>query len=486
MLFNSVSFAIFLPIVFFCYWFIFNRNVKTQNLLLLLSSYFFYGCWDWRFISLLIFSTALDFYSGIKIYEASTKKRKKSWLWLSVCVNVGLLGFFKYYNFFVDSFSDFLSLFGVSNNPWILNIILPIGISFYTFHGLSYVIDIYKEKIKPEENFVAYGVFVSFFPLLVAGPIERATHLLPQVKKNRVFNYSNAIDGLKQILWGLFKKMVIADNCGVIVDNVFTNYNSVSGSTLFLAGILFHIQIYCDFSGYTDIALGVARLFGIELLQNFRFPFFAKSFEDYWRRWHISLSSWFKDYLYIPMGGGRKGVISKIRNIFIVFAVSGFWHGAKWTFVIWGLLNATFLVFELLFNQLKSSVEPVKSYFPTNKLIITLEEAARIVFIFLVLAFAFLFYRSDTLEQAVSILRTIFSKSSFSLPYIAATRRGGLVILLSFFFLVEWIGKSNKYAIETILERYSRTVRWLFYAFIVCLIDLYSIGDSVRFIYFKF
>ena len=484
MLFNSINFAIFLPIVFFCYWFIFNKNVSVQNSLLLGASYFFYGCWDWRFVSLLLFSTVLDYYSGIKIYEASTKRIKKNWLWLSICVNVGLLAFFKYYNFFIESFVDFLLLFGINSNPWLLNIILPVGISFYTFHGLSYIIDIYKERIKPEKNLIIYGVFVSFFPLLIAGPIERATHLLPQIKKKRVFDYANATEGLKQMLWGFFKKMVIADNCGFIVDSIFSNYNSLSGSTLFLGGMLFHIQVYCDFSGFSDIAVGVARLFGIELMQNFRFPLFANSLVDIWRRWHISLSSWLKDYLYIPLGGGRGTLLSKIRNIFIVFAVSGFWHGAKWTFIIWGLINAFFLVIELIIKQTLYPNDSNKTI--ENTLIPSFKLLIQMGVTFLAVAMTRFFYRSDTLTQALSMYKTIFSKSFFSLPSITNTRGSVLVMLMFFFFLIEWLGKDNKYAIATIFKNNSQTLRWLFYSFIISMITLYGIGDGIRFIYFNF
>ena len=308
MLFNSISFAIFLPIVFSLYWLL-RKNIKFQNILLLVASYYFYGCWDWRFMFLLAFSTFLDYYSGIKIEEATSKSLKKMWLIISVGINLGFLGVFKYYNFFADSFAEFLGNFGLNVHPWTLQIILPVGISFYTFHGLSYIIDIYKDRIKAERNIVDYSVFVSFFPLLVAGPIERATHLLPQIKKERVFNYSQAVDGMRQILWGLFKKMVIADNCAIYANEIFSNPESQSGSNLVLGAIFFTFQIYGDFSGYSDIALGVARLFGIELLKNFNYPYFSRDIAEFWRRWHISLSTWFRDYLYIPLGGGYTNLV---------------------------------------------------------------------------------------------------------------------------------------------------------------------------------
>lgn len=323
MLFNSISFAIFLPIVFALYWLL-RKNLKFQNILLLVASYYFYGCWDWRFMFLLGFSTFLDYYSGIKIEEATSQHLKKIWLTISIGINLGFLGFFKYYNFFADSFAEMLNGFGFEVHPWTLQIILPVGISFYTFHGLSYIIDIYYGRLKAERNIVDYSVFVSFFPLLVAGPIERATHLLPQIKKKRVFDYSQAVDGMRQILWGLFKKMVIADNCAIYANEIFSNPESQSGSNLVLGAIFFTFQIYGDFSGYSDIALGVARLFGINLLKNFNYPYFSRDIAEFWRRWHISLSTWFRDYLYIPLGGSKGGNWMRVRNTFIIFIVSGF------------------------------------------------------------------------------------------------------------------------------------------------------------------
>ena len=283
------------------YWFVANKDLRLQNILLLISSYFFYACWDWRFLFLLMFSTLLDYFTGIKIHEAATKKNKVTWLWISVCINLGFLCVFKYYNFFAESFASALSLIGFKPNIATLQVILPVGISFYTFHGLSYVIDLYKNRIQPERNFVNYSLFVSFFPLLVAGPIERATHLLPQIIKKREFDYAKATDGLRQILWGLFKKVIVADNCADFANNIFNNSDHYSGSTLVLGALFFTFQIYGDFSGYSDIAIGSAKLFGIDLLKNFAFPYFSRDIAEFWRRWHISLSSWFKDYLYIPL-----------------------------------------------------------------------------------------------------------------------------------------------------------------------------------------
>jgi len=324
MLFNSIEFAIFLPIVFILYWFVTNRDLRVQNLLLLVASYVFYGWWDYRFLSLIVFSSIVDYSIGLQMSKTDAQNKRKLLLFASLCVNLGLLGFFKYYNFFIDSFVDAFTFFGHSINPDRLNIILPVGISFYTFQTLSYTIDVYKRKLEPTKDILSFFAFVSFFPQLVAGPIERATNL----------------DGMRQILWGLFKKVAIADNCAVFVNLIFANSADHSGSTLFIGAILFAFQIYCDFSGYSDIAIGTARLFGFNLMKNFAFPYFSRDIAEFWRRWHISLSTWFRDYLYIPLGGSRGSNYVKIRNTFIIFIVSGFWHGANWTFIVWGFLNA--------------------------------------------------------------------------------------------------------------------------------------------------
>ena len=301
--------------------------------------------------------------------EAKSQHLKKIWFWLSVGINLGFLGFFKYYNFFISSFADGLSVLGIKTSLWTLQVILPIGISFYTFHGLSYVIDIYKNRIKPEKNFIDYAVFVSFFPLLVAGPIERTTHLLPQIQKKRIFDYAKAADGLRQILWGLFKKIVIADNCAEYANIIFNNNADYGGSTHILGALFFTFQIYCDFSGYSDIAIGTAHLFGIDLLRNFSFPYFSRDIAEFWRRWHISLSTWFRDYLYIPLGGSKGGIWMKVKNTFIIFLVSGFWHGANWTFIIWGFLNALYIMPSIIFNTNRNNLDIVAQgkYLPSLK-----------------------------------------------------------------------------------------------------------------------
>ena len=326
MLFNSLDFAIFLPIVFVLYWFVSNRNLQLQNSLIIAASLLFYGWWDWRFLSLILFSTLVDFNIGKRLKLEQNKGRRKVLLWTSIVVNLGLLVFFKYYNFFVDNFIAAFSLFGQPIQGNTLNIILPVGISFYTFQTLSYTIDVYRKNLEPTQDIVAFTAFVCFFPQLVAGPIERATNLLPQFYKKRTFEYEKAVDGMRQILWGLFKKVVIADNCAEYANLIFNNYQDYSGSTLLLGAIFFTFQIYGDFSGYSDIAIGTSRLFGFNLMQNFATPYFSRDIAEFWRRWHISLSTWFRDYLYIPLGGSKGGTWMKVRNTFIIFLISGFWH----------------------------------------------------------------------------------------------------------------------------------------------------------------
>ncbi len=481
MLFNSISFAIFLPIVFFLYWFMTNKNLKLQNLLLLVASYYFYACWDWRFMFLLMFSTFLDYYTGLKIEESKNQNLRKFWLWLSVGINLGFLGFFKYYNFFAESFAEMLQNFGLQVNPWTLKVILPVGISFYTFHGLSYVLDIYFKRIKAERNFVEYAVFVSFFPLLVAGPIERATHLLPQIKVKREFSYEKAVDGMRQILWGLFKKMVIADNCAVFANQIFANSATASGSELVLGALFFTFQIYGDFSGYSDIALGTARLFGIDLLRNFAFPYFSRDIAEFWRRWHISLSSWFRDYLYIPLGGSKGGNWMRIRNTFAIFLVSGFWHGANWTFIIWGFLNALFIMPSIILKTNRNNLEIVAM----NKLIPSLRDVFNILLTFSLTVFAWIFFRAESVHHAIEYIVGIFNASLFTVPDVK-TAAYATLILIAFFMLIEWIGREHQFALQDFLVKKPRFIRWLFYGFIILLIGLFLQTHETPFIYFQF
>lgn len=363
MLFNSIDFAIFLPVVFLIYWFIAGKNLKLQNVFILAASYTFYGWWDLRFLFLIVFSTFVDYCVGIGLKHQDNITKRKLLLWTSIIINLGLLGFFKYYNFFLDNFAAAFTFFGSAIKTNSLNIILPVGISFYTFQSLSYSIDVYRRKFEPTNDFIVFSAFISFFPQLVAGPIERASHLLPQFYSLRKFNYAHAADGMRQILWGLFKKIVIADNCAVYANEIFNNSANYPGSTLFLGAIFFAFQIYCDFSGYSDIAIGTARLFGFELMRNFNFPYFSRDIAEFWRRWHISLSTWFRDYLYIPLGGSRGGIGMIIRNTFLIFIISGFWHGANWTFIAWGALNALYFLPLLIAKKNRVNLDiPVYSY----------------------------------------------------------------------------------------------------------------------------
>jgi alginate O-acetyltransferase complex protein AlgI len=478
MLFNSFSFLLFLPLVFVVYWYVNNKSLKLQNFLLLVASYYFYACWDWRFLFLLMFSTALDYFTGIKMYEAKNDSLKKFWFWLSIIINLGFLGIFKYYNFFIDSLSQSLGSIGVQVNFWTLQVILPVGISFYTFHGLSYVIDIYKGRIKPERNIVDYSLFVSFFPLLVAGPIERATHLLPQIKKKRVFDYYKATDGLKQILWGLFKKIVIADNCAKYANEVFNSTGDQSGSTLVLGAVFFAFQIYGDFSGYSDIALGTSRLLGIELLKNFNFPYFSRDIAEFWRRWHISLSTWFRDYLYIPLGGSQGGMKTKIRNTFIIFLVSGFWHGANWTFIIWGLLNAIFIMPSIIFSTNRNNLDIIAK----GKIFPTLREFISVLFTFGLTVFAWIFFRANNLEHAISYINGIISLTIFTIPNNLPKIE---ILLIAIFMLIEWMGRENNYAIQKIANTWAKPFRWAVYYLLIIAI-IYFNGEEQQFIYFQF
>ena len=482
MLFNSIDFVIFLPIVFLLYWFTTKGDLKRQNILLLVSSYYFYACWDWRFMFLLIFSTLLDYVTGIKIYEAKNQSWKKFWLWLSIGINLGFLGVFKYYNFFAESFAEGLSMLGLNANLGSLQIILPVGISFYTFHGLSYVIDIYKNRIQPERNFVNYSVFVSFFPLLVAGPIERATHLLPQILKKREFNYLKAVDGLRQILWGLFKKVVIADNCAEYANEIFNNSGSYSGSTLVIGALFFTFQIYCDFSGYSDIAIGTARLFGLDLLRNFAFPYFSRDIAEFWRRWHISLSSWFKDYLYIPLGGSKGSLWMKTRNIFIIFIVSGFWHGANWTFIVWGFLNALYIMPSIIFNTNRHNLDIVAK----GKNLPNLKEVMAMVITFSLTVFAWIFFRANNLSHALNYIKEIFSASLFKAPEFDGIKTIVPIIILTVLFLtIEWFGREEQYAIAKLGLKWRRPFRYAMYAVLVTALFWFG-GNKQEFIYFQF
>ena len=477
MFFNSLDFLLFLPIVFILYWFVFNKNKTHQNTLLIVASYYFYSCWDWRFLFLLVFSTLLDFFSALMMEQSKTEKNRKFWLWLTIGINLGFLGIFKYYNFFAQSFSDLLAGFGFQSNPFLLQLILPVGISFYTFHGLSYVIDIYYKRITAERNFIDYSLFVSYFPLLVAGPIERATHLLPQVKIKRFFNFEKAKEGVYQIIWGLVKKVVIADSCATYANAVFDNYESMNSLSLLLGAIYFAFQIYGDFSGYSDIALGTSKLFGIDLLKNFNYPYFSRDIAEFWRRWHISLSSWFRDYLYIPLGGSQGGLMMKVRNTFIIFLVSGFWHGANWTFIVWGLLNAIYFLPLLLQNKNRSNMGEIEMGWNVN----SIKTILNILGTFVLTTIAWIFFRAKSISEAIGYIQKMITDFHFNTQYLNNERYNiELLLLILVFVGVEWFNRSK-------VEPLSGKASWVKVTLaIMALLALGVYSDYKEFIYFQF
>ncbi|GAA5219827.1 MBOAT family O-acyltransferase [Membranihabitans marinus] len=483
MLFNSIDFAIFLPIVFTLYWYLGKNNVRLQNYIVVLASYFFYGSWDWRFLLLILFSTLVDYSVGRRLGIEERPNKRKFLLWISLIVNLGMLGFFKYFNFFQDNFIAAFTFMGRDIQANSLNIILPVGISFYTFQTLSYTIDVYKKRLNPTRDLMAFTAFVSFFPQLVAGPIERASHLLPQFYKDRIFDYSKAVDGMRQILWGLFKKIVIADNAAQLANEIFNNSSDYPGSTLLLGAIFFAFQIYGDFSGYSDIAIGTARLFGIDLRQNFAFPYFSRDIAEFWRRWHISLSSWFKDYLYIPLGGSRNGKWLSIRNIFIIFLVSGFWHGANWTFIVWGGLHALFYLPIFLFKINRKNTDVVAS----DNIFPTFLELYQMIFTFGLTTLAWIFFRANDLNHGISYFLTIFSSSFFTLPRINYSKMLilPLIAMIIGFIFIEWIGRKDKYAIEKIGLVWKKKYRMAFYYSLFFMLFLF-LGKDQEFIYFQF
>ena len=482
MLFNSIDFAVFLPIVFLLYWLLANKSLKLQNALIVLASYLFYGWWDWRFLSLILFSTLVDYTIGRKLKSEKNQTKRKILLWTSIFVNLGFLGFFKYANFFLDNFTAAFSFFGSEIATHSLDIILPVGISFYTFQTLSYTIDVYKQKLEPTNDFIVFSAFVSFFPQLVAGPIERATNLLPQFYKKRTFELSKAVDGMRQILWGLFKKIVIADSCAELANQIFNNSAEMNGSTLVLGALFFTFQIYGDFSGYSDIAIGTSRLFGFNLMQNFKFPYFSRDIAEFWRRWHMSLSTWFRDYLYIPLGGSRGGTWMKVRNTFLIFIVSGFWHGANWTFIVWGTLHAIYFLPLLLTNKNRNNLEIVAqgNYLPTAR------ELLQMLSTFTLTVFAWIIFRANDITHAFHYISEIFSASILETPKLSDSKDAIITMLLVFIFIfIEWLGRESQFALEHLGLKWKRPLRHaLYYTIIIAL--FWCNGKEQQFIYFQF
>jgi len=474
MLFNSLDFAVFFPIIFILYWFVFNKSVKVQNIFLLAASYFFYACWDWRFVFLIASVTLANFYfaKAIAAYEG---KKSRYVLACIIIINLMVLGFFKYFNFFVENFAVAFRLFGSEINVSSYSIILPLGISFYIFQNISYVTDVYRKHSEPSQNLWSFSLFVAFFPMLVSGPIERKNHLMPQIDRQRMFDYSRASDGIRMILLGLFEKIVIADYCGVIVQQIYSDYQTHTGSTLFFNAVLYSFQIYGDFSGYSHIAIGCAALLGFSLRDNFNYPYLAKNIADFWRRWHISFSSWLRDYVYFPLGGSKKGGLIQARNLIVVFVVSGIWHGANWTFVIYGFIHAALYI---LYVYYKKWIKPYKIF--SSHRFAFLGNFCGIVGTFTVLTLARVFFKSVSVEQAFDYLARIFTPSLFSKPNISRF----LVLLLIGFIALEYLQRHKRHLLDLSAIRWL-PVRYMVYLTMLFMVFYYS-GTSQTFIYFRF
>lgn len=475
MIFNSIPFLIFLPIVFILYWYVFKK-LSSQNILLLFASYFFYGWWDYRFLLLIAGSTLVDYFIALALNRKESKKWRKGLLLCSIGCNLLLLGYFKYLNFFIESFIELSNSIGLSSNYFSLQIILPVGISFYTFQTLSYTIDVYRKEIQPTSNFVVFATYVSFFPQLVAGPIERAKNLLPQFINPRKFDFHQAKSGIQLIIWGLFQKMVIADNCATFVNAIFNSYDRLDSLSLMLGAFYFAFQIYCDFAGYSNIAIGTARLFGFDLMRNFNYPYFSKNINEFWRRWHISLSTWFRDYLYIPLGGSRGSKFQQLRNVFIIFLVSGFWHGANWTFIAWGGLHAIFFTPALFKRSRTNSMVNEKKH-TANKF----GDLIRILFTFFITCVAWVFFRSSSITESLNYLGRIITNHSFKLKYLSIERYNvEMLLLIAVLVIIEWFNRTKEHPLKGKYELLKTiTIIWL-----ILLFGVFSNHSS--FIYFQF
>jgi len=477
MLFNSITFLIFFTIFFLIYWFVANRNVKIQNLILLLGSYVFYSFTDWRFLSFLIGISALNYLLGVYIEQAT--KYKRFLMYIGLLQGIGGLAFFKYYNFFITSFNDVFHSLNVNLNLQTLNILIPLGISFFTFRTISYVLDVYNENIKATKDWVVFFNYVSFFPSILSGPIDKAILLVPQLEKKRAFNYNQATNGMRQILWGLFKKVVIADNCSVFVNEIFNNYTDYSGATLLLGAFFFTFQLYADFSGYSDMAIGFSRLLGFNITKNFDFPFFSQNIAEFWRKWHISLTSWLTEYVFTPLSFNFRnlGKLGLIIAIIINFTICGIWHGANWTYVLFGILHGCFFIPLILNGTLNR-----KKKIAEGKRYPSIREFINMLSLFTLVTLTFILFRSENIGHAILYISDIFSYSLFLIPEIPSIKLIFLVIIFIFF---EWLGRECEYAIENIFILYERSVRWMIYTIFVVLI-LYYAGAEQPFLYFQF
>lgn len=482
MLFNSIEFAIFLVVVFLLYWFVFNRRNTIRNIFIITVSYIFYGWWDWRFLTLIAFTSLCSYVSGIAIgrYQATGRRKEARWACgLNIGVNLAILCLFKYYNFFMTEFaSRFLD---GDTSGMLVKLILPVGISFYTFQALSYTIDVYRQKLSPTTDVTAFFAYIAFFPQLVAGPIERATNLLPQFYTLHRFDYDAAVDGMRRILWGLFKKVIVADSCAMIVNKVFADYQTLPGSSLLIGAVFFAFQIYGDFSGYSDIAIGTARLFGFNLMPNFKVPYFSRNIGEFWRRWHISLNTWFVDYVYIPLGGSRVAKHKVVRNTFVIFLLSGLWHGANWTFLAWGGYHALLFIPLIATKRNRKYLDVVASErrFPT------FAELRGMVVTFCLVVIGWILFRAETISDAWMYIRGIFSSSLFAKPVGIGSEHNFWVTLIFIIIMlaVEWIQRKRDHALAIGMVK-PMWLRWLiYYAIIVSLF----FGEGVEtFIYFQF
>lgn len=478
MLFNSIEFILFLPIVFIFYWLVFRKR-EWQNVLVVVASYVFYGWWDWRFLLLIVFTSFCSFVSGLMV-AGGGKKRRLVVSAANIVINLLILGIFKYYNFFAENFELLFRSIGIQLDWVTLDVVLPVGISFYTFQALSYTIDVYREKIQPTRDIIEFFAFISFFPQLVAGPIERATNLLPQFQKERHFDYAKAVDGCRQILWGFLKKLVVADNCAAAVNMGWENYQELTGVSLFTLGVLFTFQIYCDFSGYSDIAIGCARLFGINLMRNFNYPYFSRSIPEFWRRWHISLTTWFRDYIYFPLGGSRCDKWKIIRNVFIVWGISGLWHGANWTFVCWGLFHATLLAIYNIIG-INTKYEYVVAY---GRFLPNIKEMFQMLLTFVLAVLGWIIFRAENMTQAVDYI----SRMIYTFADSPTIKHGRVYLLYGIVLLIiEWLQRNKQHAMqlsEQGIFKY-RWMRWMLYYVLILIILQYS-GEGQTFIYFQF
>jgi D-alanyl-lipoteichoic acid acyltransferase DltB (MBOAT superfamily) len=479
MVFNSPEFAIFFPVVFILYWFIFNRSARIQNLLLLAASIFFYAWADWRFLFLVMASAGFNFFIGIRIKETANESRKQQFLWLGILINLGVLGYFKYFNFFYNNFADLLNFFGLAVNHSSLRIILPLGISFFTFQTLGYIIDIYNEEVEPYHDLLNFTTYVLYFPKILAGPIERAHRFIPQIEKQRFFDRSLSIEGLRQILWGLFAKIAIADTCAVIVNDIFDNYQNQNGSMLLLGALCYLIQIYCDFSGYSNIAIGISKLLGIQLMTNFAMPFYSTNVSDFWKKWHISLTSWLMDYVFTPLSfilrkQKKRGLFFAI---FITFILVGFWHGANWTFIVFGILQGLYFLPMIIRGNMNRS-----SVMASNKLFPTFKEFLQMSFMFVLMSLTAVFFRAESLTQAFHYLSGIFSTSLFTKPDL-----NQIMVVLPFiviFFALEWVSRAYSQPFND--TRIPPFARWSLYTLIGFIVLLAYDTTPNDFIYLQF